>query len=60
MGNRLKNTIRDFFQQADLVLLGLCVLGGLMAVELCKLLWQLTVWLAHKIKGLFIRKEENV
>ena len=25
MGNRLKNTIRDFFQQADLVLLGLCV-----------------------------------
>ena len=43
-----------------LVLLGLCVLGGLMAVELCKLLWQLTVWLAHKIKGLFIRKEENV
>ena len=45
---------------AGLVLLGLCVLGGLMAVELCKLLWQLTVWLAHKIKGLFIRKEENV
>ena len=44
---------------AGLVLLGLCVLGGLMAVELCKLLWQLTVWLAHKIKGLFIRKEEN-
>lgn len=43
-----------------LVLLGLCVLGGLMAVELCKLLWQLTVWLAHKIKGLFIRKEENL
>ena len=43
-----------------LVLLGLCVLGGLMAVELCKLLWQLTVWLVHKIKGLFIRKEENV
>lgn len=43
-----------------LVLLGLCVLGGLMAVELCKLLWKLTVWLAHKIKGLFIRKEENV
>ena len=43
-----------------LLLLGLCVLGGLMAVELCKLLWQLTVWLAHKIKGLFIRKEENV
>lgn len=45
---------------AGLVLLGLCVLGGLMAVELCRLLWQLTVWLAHKIKGLFIRKEENV
>ena len=45
---------------AGLVLLGLCVLGGLMAVELCKLLWQLTVWLAHKIKGLFIRKEENI
>lgn len=45
---------------AGLVLLGLCVLGGMMAVELCKLLWQLTVWLAHKIKGLFIRKEENV
>ena len=45
---------------AGLVLLGLCVLGGLMAVELCKLLWQLTVWLAHKIKGLFIRKEENL
>ncbi len=45
---------------AGLVLLGLCVLGGLMAVELCKLLWQLTVWLGHKIKGLFIRKEENV
>lgn len=45
---------------AGLVLLGLCVLGGLMAVELCKLLWQLTVWLAHKVKGLFIRKEENV
>lgn len=45
---------------AGLVLLGLCVLGGLMAVELCKLLWQLTVWLAHKIKSLFIRKEENV
>ena len=45
---------------AGLVLLGLCVLGGLMAVELCKLLWQLTAWLAHKIKGLFIRKEENV
>lgn len=45
---------------AGLLLLGLCVLGGLMAVELCKLLWQLTVWLAHKIKGLFIRKEENV
>ena len=45
---------------AGLVLLGLCVLGGLMAVELCKLLRQLTVWLAHKIKGLFIRKEENV
>ena len=45
---------------AGLVLLGLCVLGGLMAVELCKLLWQLTVWLVHKIKGLFIRKEENV
>ena len=45
---------------AGLVLLGLCVMGGLMAVELCKLLWQLTVWLAHKIKGLFIRKEENV
>ena len=45
---------------AGLVLLGLCVLGGLMAVELCKLLWQLTVWLAHKFKGLFIRKEENV
>ena len=43
-----------------LVLLGLCVLGGLMVVELCKLLWQLTVWLAHKIKGLFIRKEENL
>ena len=43
-----------------LVLLGLCVLGGLMAVELCKLLWQLTVWLAHKIKCLFIRKEENL
>lgn len=45
---------------AGLVLLGLCVLGGLMTVELCKLLWQLTVWLGHKIKGLFIRKEENV
>ena len=45
---------------AGLVLLGLCVLIGLMAVELCKLLWQLTVWLGHKIKGLFIRKEENV
>ena len=45
---------------AGLVLLGLCVLGGLMAVELCKLLWQLTVLLAHKIKGLFIRKEENI
>ena len=45
---------------AGLVLLGLCVLGGLMAVELCRLLWQLTVWLAHKIKGLFIRKEENL
>ena len=45
---------------AGLVLLGLCVLGGLMAVELCKLLWQLTVWLCHKVKGLFIRKEENV
>lgn len=45
---------------AGLVLLGLCVMGGLMAVELCKLLWQLTVWLAHKIKGLFIRKEENL
>ena len=45
---------------AGLVLLGLCVLGGLMAVELCKLLWQLTVWLAHKIKGLVIRKEENI
>ena len=45
---------------AGLVLLGLCVLGGMMAVELCKLLWQLTVWLAHKIKGLFIRKEENL
>ena len=45
---------------AGLVLLGLCVLGGMMAVELCKLLWQLTVWLAHKVKGLFIRKEENV
>ena len=45
---------------AGLVLLGLCVLGGLMAVELCKLLWQLTVWLAHQIKGLFIRKEENL
>ena len=45
---------------AGLVLLGLCVLGGLMAVVLCKLLWQLTVWLAHKIKGLFIRKEENI
>ena len=42
-----------------LVLLGLCVLGGLMAVELCRLLWQLTVWLAHKIKSLFIRKEEE-
>ena len=42
-----------------LVLLGLCVLGGLMAVELCKLLAQLTVLLAHKIKGLFIRKEEK-
>ena len=45
---------------AGLVLLGLCVLGGLMAVELCRLLWQLTVWLVHKIKGLFIRKEENL
>lgn len=45
---------------AGLVLLGLCVLGGLMTVELCKLLWQLTVWLCHKVKGLFIRKEENV
>ena len=45
---------------AGLVLLGLCVLGGLMAVELCKLLWQLTLWLAHRIKGLFIRKEENL
>lgn len=45
---------------AGLLLLGLCVLGGMMAVELCKLLWQLTVWLAHKVKGLFIRKEENV
>ena len=43
-----------------LVLLGLCVLGGLMAVELCKLLAQLTVLLAHKIKGLFIRKEEKL
>ena len=43
-----------------LILLGLCVLGGLVAVELCKLLWQLTVWLVHKIKSLFIRKEENV
>ena len=43
-----------------LVLLGLCVLGGLMAVELCKLLAQLTVLLARKIKGLFIRKEENI
>lgn len=42
-----------------LVLLGLCVLGGLMAVELCKLLAQLTVLLARKIKGLFIRKEEK-
>ena len=43
-----------------LVLLGLCVLGGLMAVELCKLLAQLTVLLARKIKGLFIRKEEKL
>ena len=43
-----------------LILLGLCVLGGLVAVELCKLLWQLTVWLVHKIKSLFIRKEEDV
>ena len=43
-----------------LVLLGLCVLGGLMVVELCKLLAQLTVLLAHKIKGLFIRKEEKL
>ena len=43
-----------------LVLLGLCVLGGLMAVELCKLLAQLTVLLAHKIKGLIIRKEEKL
>ena len=43
-----------------LVLLGLCVLGGLMAVELCKLLAQLTVLLARKIKGLFIRKEERL
>ena len=41
-----------------LVLLGLCVLGGLM-VELCKLLAQMTVLLARKIKGLFIRKEEK-
>lgn len=43
-----------------LILLGLCVLGGLVAVELCKLLWQLTVRLVHKIKSLFIRKEEDV
>ena len=43
-----------------LVLLGLWVLGGLLAVERCKLRWQLTVWLAHKIIGLFIRKEENL
>ena len=43
-----------------LVLPGLCVLGGLMAVELCKLLAQLTVLLARKIKGLFIRKEEKL
>ncbi len=45
---------------SGLVLLGLCVLGGLMAVELCKLLAQLTVLLARKIKGLFIRKEEKL
>ncbi len=38
MGNRLKNTIRDFFQQADLVLLGLCVgatLFGLVLIYSC-------------------------
>ena len=38
MGNRLKNTIRDFFQQADLVLLGLCVgatLFGLVLISSC-------------------------
>ena len=45
---------------AVLVLLGLCVLSVLMTVELFELLRRLTVWLAHKIKDLFIRKEENV
>ena len=38
MGNRLKNIIRDFFQQADLVLLGLCVgatLFGLVLIYSC-------------------------